>query len=45
MARKRENVTWVDYMTLKNKELAKKIKRSKKLKEKKWEVQITILPQ
>lgn len=35
MARKRETVTWVDYITLKDKELTEKIKRSKKIKEKK----------
>lgn len=37
MAKKRETVTWVDYITLKDKELTEKIKRSKKIKEKKWE--------
>ena len=37
MAKKRETVTWVDYITLKDKELTEKIKRSKKLKEKKWD--------
>ena len=35
MARKRETVTWVDYITLKDRDLSKKIKRSKKIKEKK----------
>ena len=35
MARKEVTVTWVDYIKLKDEELERKIKRSKKIKEKK----------
>ena len=38
-------VTWLDYMRKSEKQLAKKIKQSKKVKEKKWEVHQVILPQ
>ena len=38
-------VTWLDYMRKSEKQLDKKIKQSRKVKEKKWEVRQVILPQ